>query len=171
MLEALLAGFLLLDLGLIFTALEQMVKAAPTETGDNDPLPPTSDQDWEYKIVQVRGGAFRSWRAIQYVCQQEAKFGWTLMEKLDDNRLRLKRPIACRAKDSCLKQNPYRTNYGLSGDFMMFLSVLATLMILAIPAYVGYAFTRRIFEDLETQSPRQIQAPAPRKPTGETNKP
>ncbi|MFN3361667.1 MAG: hypothetical protein ACK421_09615 [Pseudanabaenaceae cyanobacterium] len=164
MLEALLASVLLLDLGLIFAAVEQMVKPAPPDAVENEPLPATNEQDWEYKIVQVRGGAFRSWRAIQYVCQQEAKFGWTLLEKLDDNRLRLKRPIACRAKDSLLKQNPYRTNYGLSADFMLFLSVVGTLLLLALPAYIGYTFTRRIFEDLETQSPRQIQAPPAKKP-------
>ncbi len=161
MVEALLIGLLSLDLGLLFASIEQMVKSSNSEEVTSDDLTPGKD-DWEYKIVQVRGGGFRSLKAIQYVCQQEAKFGWTLLEKIDDNRLRLKRSVSWRAKDSLLKQNPYRTDYGVSGDFMMFLSVMATLMILAIPAYFGYKFMRHIFDDLEVKTPRQIQVPSPR---------
>lgn len=156
MLEAVLIGILSLDLGLLFASVEQMVKTS--ENGINDTLPGVGE-DWEYKIVQVRGGVFRSFKAIQYVCQQEGKFGWTLLEKIDDNRLRLKRSVSWRAKDGLLKQNPYRTDYGVSGDFMTFLSIVATLMILAIPAYFGYNFMRYIFVDLDVTSPRQIQVP------------
>jgi len=161
MVEAFLIGLLSLDLGILFASVEQMVKSSNSEAVTSDDLTPGKD-DWEYKIVQVRGGGFRSLKAIQYVCQQEAKFGWTLLEKIDDNRLRLKRSISWRAKDSLLKQNPYRTDYGVSGDFMMFLSVMATLMVLAIPAYFGYKFMRHIFDDLEVKTPRQIQVPSPR---------
>lgn len=162
MLEAALIGILSLDLGLIFASIEHMVKTSNSENGINNTLPEESG-DWEYKIVQARGGVFRSFKAIQYVCQQEAKFGWTLLEKIDDNRLRLKRSVSCRAKDSLLKQNPYRTNYGVSEDFMHFLSIVATLMILAVPAYFGYSFMRNVFTDLEVKSPRQIQIPQVKK--------
>ncbi len=164
MVEAFLIGILFLDLGLIFASVEQMVKSSNPEDLVKETLPQSNDkEDWEYKIVQVRGGGFRSLKAIQYVCQQEAKFGWVLLEKMDDNRLRLKRSVSWRAKDGLLKQNPYRTDYGVSGDFMMFLSIVATLMILGIPAYLGYSFMRHVFDDLEVKTPRQIQLPKPQK--------
>jgi hypothetical protein len=163
MAEAFLIGILFLDLGLLFATVEQMVKSSNPEDLVNDTLPESNGKDdWEYKIVQVRGGGFRSLKAIQYVCQQEAKFGWVLLEKIDDNRLRLKRSVSWRAKDSLLKQNPYRTDYGVSGDFMVFLSIVATLMILVIPAYLGYSFMRRVFDDLEVQTPSQTQLPKPK---------
>lgn len=164
MVEAFLMGILSLDLGILFASMEQMVKSSNPEELVNDTLSqPNGKEDWEYKIVQVRGGGFRSLKAIQYVCQQEAKFGWTLLEKIDDNRLRLKRSVSWRAKDSLIKQNPYRTDYGVSGDFMMFLSILATLMILAIPAYLGYRFMSHIFDDLEVKTPSQTPVPARQK--------
>ena len=41
--------------------------------------------------------------------QEEAAGGWTLMEKFDNKRLRLKRPVSARDRDSSLDFNPYRT--------------------------------------------------------------
>ena len=56
--------------------------------------------DWEFKIVRSNLAGFRSPEVLQQVCAEEARAGWTLVEKFDNQRLRFKRPISARAGDA-----------------------------------------------------------------------
>lgn len=49
------------------------------------------------------------------VLEVESLGGWELVEKFDDGRLRLKRPVAARRNDATLPKgyNPYQTRYGM----------------------------------------------------------
>lgn len=65
--------------------------------------------EWEYKILVSPSGSFKKQDVFQQSLQEEASAGWTLMEKFDNKRLRLKRPVSARDRDSSLDFNPYRT--------------------------------------------------------------
>ncbi|MFO0212295.1 MAG: hypothetical protein ACK53E_16245, partial [Pseudanabaena sp.] len=76
----------------------------------------SSDQPtgWEFKMLRTSSGGFRSRKVLSRVCAEEAQAGWILLEKLDDRRLRFRRPIIARDRDNQCKIDPYRTHYGIS---------------------------------------------------------
>src|SRR5262245_42236312 len=73
-------------------------------------------QDWEFKIVRANTPAFRSAVHLHRLLEEEARAGWTLVEKFDNSRIRLKRPRQARLNDSALPPgvDPYRVHYGMS---------------------------------------------------------
>jgi len=72
--------------------------------------------EWEFKILRSNIAAFRKPDVFQKACEEEALAGWVLVEKFDDQRLRFKRPISAREKDSSLDFDPYRTQYGTAAN-------------------------------------------------------
>ncbi len=94
-----------------------------------------SDQ-WEFKIVRSHLDAFKKPEVFRQLVQQENLAGWELLEKLDDSRLRFKRPVSARRRDGMLPQgiDPYRTQYGPSEGVVVFwvLTVIAVLMGIGI---------------------------------------
>ncbi len=72
-------------------------------------------EQWEFKIVRSTFGAFGKPEKLQDMLAEEALAGWELVEKFDDNRVRLKRPLGARRKDTLLPPefDPYRTQYDL----------------------------------------------------------
>jgi hypothetical protein len=102
-----------------------------------------SDSDswqWEFKIVRGSANGFRGREALSYVCEQERMAGWILLEKLDNQRLRFRRPIAARKIDHLCRQDPYRTYYGMPPELSSLISLLVVLALLGIPAYWGFSF-------------------------------
>jgi len=100
---------------------------------------------WEFKIIRSSTPRFRKPEQLERLLAEEALAGWTLVEKFDDRRVRLKRPAVAREKDSTLRFDPYRTVVGMSEGIMTVLivslvlgacSVLFLLIFLLI-----YAFT------------------------------
>jgi hypothetical protein len=71
-------------------------------------------EGWEFKIVRSSTGAFRAPAFVRAVLDEEQRAGWTLVEKFDNGRIRLKRPASARAKDSALGSDAYRTHVGMS---------------------------------------------------------
>jgi len=71
--------------------------------------------DYEFKIVRANTTAFRNPKALNQLLDQEARAGWTMVEKFDDSRVRFKRPRQARLDDAKLPPgaDPYRTNYGM----------------------------------------------------------
>ena len=94
--------------------------------------------DWEFKIVRANTAAFRNPEVLRQVCAEEARAGWTLVEKFDNQRLRFKRPIATRAGDAGLGFDPYRTQYGTSSGAIVAIIVAGALA--AIAGLIGFAF-------------------------------
>jgi hypothetical protein len=70
--------------------------------------------DWEFKIVRSEAAAFRKPEVLSRLIEEEAQAGWVMLEKLDDSRVRFKRPRSARARDAYLPDgvDPYRTRYG-----------------------------------------------------------
>jgi hypothetical protein len=71
-------------------------------------------ENWEFKILRSATGAFKDPAVLRRYLAEEAQAGWTLVEKFDDNRIRLKRPAAARQQDAQCTFDPYRTRVGIS---------------------------------------------------------
>ena len=65
---------------------------------------------WGFKIVRSSFGKFRSQKAVQKVCEEEARAGWQMLEKFDDSRIRFKRRVEKRSMDPHIEADAYRTS-------------------------------------------------------------
>jgi len=86
---------------------EEEEEMTPYTTGD-------LSQDWEFKILRSATGGFRNTEFLRRALEEEAQAGWTLVEKFDNSRVRLKRPAKARDLDGKLHIDPYRTYVGVS---------------------------------------------------------
>ncbi len=95
---------------------------------------------WEFKIVRAPSDLFREFPALKRLCDEEASAGWIMLEKLDDRRIRFKRPIAMREviRADLLPIDPYRTTYGQPSKWKQWAIVSGTLLLLILPAYLGF---------------------------------
>jgi len=93
------------------------------------------NNDWEFKIVRSETGVFRRPEVLNKLIEEEARAGWVMLEKLDDSRIRFKRPRSARVKDTYLPPgvDPYRTRYGAS-------TVRYTVLILVLVGLVVLTF-------------------------------
>lgn len=123
---------------------------------------------WEFKIVRANYNIFRDSQVLQKLCQEEAESGWILLEKLDDRRVRFKRPIALReiVKSEYLKHEPYRSHYGSSWQPWNWFAAIAFLAAMTLPAYLGYALVSRTFASPNQTQPLPAAFP-PIEPTSE----
>lgn len=94
---------------------------------------------WEFKILRSNTGGFGNPETLRQACAEEAKAGWVLVEKFDNQRLRFKRPISARAGDAGVGFDPYRSYYGVSSGAMVaiilvsvFLGVTALFAVIAL---------------------------------------
>ncbi|CDM93406.1 MAG: hypothetical protein P5702_05605 [Limnospira sp. PMC 1291.21] len=97
-------------------------------------------QDWEYKIVRAQRDLFRNPKTFEKLCQEEAIAGWVMVEKLDDRRIRFRRPSNYQPSqsDQVALIDPYRSSYGSSFNLMGLLTGFAFLIAIILPAYLGY---------------------------------
>lgn len=72
--------------------------------------------DWEFKIVRSATEKFKNPDVFRLMVEEESLSGWQLLEKLDNSRVRFKRPVSARKRDGMLPVgvDPYRTQYGIS---------------------------------------------------------
>ena len=113
---------------------EQMTPYASEELAEN----------WEFKILRSATSAFRDPAWLRQVLQEEARAKWTLVEKFDDQRLRLKRPVSARSGDASLGFDAYRTWVGVGpGRFAIALVagiVGGVAVILAVVFFLVFLF-------------------------------
>ncbi|PZO35487.1 MAG: hypothetical protein DCF19_23855 [Pseudanabaena frigida] len=125
----------------------------------------SSDQPkgWEFKILRTSSGGFRNRKVLHKVCAEESQAGWILLEKLDDHRLRFRRPVTARDRDNLCKIDPYRTRYGIAEIVETWTTIIVLLAIMSGAAILGFTAMNRFFGDWQT---RAVQN-APR--SGDTN--
>lgn len=92
-------------------------------------------QGWEFKILRSATGAFKDPAKLQQALAEEATFGWELVEKFDDQRLRLKRATATRNLPTATGSDPYRTEFGMSEARLVFYVI--TAITLGMAAIIG----------------------------------
>jgi hypothetical protein len=115
---------------------EEMTHYTPDELKD----------DWEFKIVRANTNAFRKPAKLQRLQDEEARAGWTMLEKLDDARVRFRRPRSARANDALLPPDvdPYRSYWGLSPLWFAVLVVAITLACVGLFAAVIILWTQAV---------------------------
>jgi hypothetical protein len=97
--------------------------------------------EWEFKVLASDAGAFRDPDVLRKVQAEEARAGWVLLEKLDDNQLRFKRPTSARMGDQALPFDAYRTTYTGGGHrFSLWLGVIT--LALGIFYFLQYLLHR-----------------------------
>ena len=69
---------------------------------------------------------------MRKVLDEEARAGWTMVEKFDDSRVRLKRPASARAGDATLGFDPHRSFVGVSQVYLIVFAMLGALAIAGI---------------------------------------
>jgi len=118
----------------------------PTDRVQLNSNPKTSFNDsqligWEFKIVRAASDLFRNPAIFHRLCDEEAQVGWILLEKLDDRRVRFKRPIAMRdmERSELPRFDPYRSHYGSESNWLAWLGAIAFLAAMILPAFLGYA--------------------------------
>jgi hypothetical protein len=182
MLETLIASTFAINISLLLTIIHRIAKAYQphmTQTQEEDiPDYQEHEKGWEFKILRTRDDGFRRGKLLRVVCAEESESGWILLEKLDDNRLRFRRLVKFRENDHLAKQDPYRTYYGISPRTTNIFSITIILLIMSIPAFLGFSFMQNIFKSVRTQnlqppkaSPKpQTPVPSP-KPLAKPNSP
>jgi len=127
---------------------------------------------WEYKIVRASNDLFRNPAIFHKLCGEEAEVGWILLEKLDDRRVRFKRPIALldAPRPNLPTFDPYRTHYGPISNAMTWAATIVFLSAIVLPAVLGYALvSTTLTRSRSNWPPRPVQSlPSPRVPA--TNK-
>jgi hypothetical protein len=76
--------------------------------------PQDLNEGWEFKIIRSAVNTFKDPARLQQILEEEARAGWQLVEKFDNQRVRLKRPVAARAHDASLGFDPYRITVGMT---------------------------------------------------------
>lgn len=133
-----------------------------TQTGsDHPPLQSSVQQEWEYKIVRANRDLFRNPAVFQRLCKEEASVGWILLEKLDNRRVRFKRPTTIREQPPGKLPvfDPYRCSYGSSSDWTFWLAAILCLSAMILPAYLTYTFVFRRLNQPLPQPSVQPQLP------------
>jgi hypothetical protein len=87
---------------------------------------------WEFKILRSATGRFKDPGFLRAALADEERAGWTMLEKFDNSRVRLRRPAAARAKDATLGFDPYRTSVGISETQLALTIVVSVIGGLAL---------------------------------------
>ncbi|MEG4628115.1 hypothetical protein QUB56_00410 [Microcoleus sp. AR_TQ3_B6] len=143
---------------------------APENAHENanpkSPSNPVNLKVWEYKIVRASSDLFRNPAIFHKLCREEEEFGWILLEKLDDRRVRFKRPIALRdaPRPNLPPFDPYRTHYGPLSNAMTWAAAIVFLSAIVLPAVLGYALvSTTLTRSRSNWPPTPVQSlPSPR---------
>jgi hypothetical protein len=95
-------------------------------------------EGWEFKILRS-ADEFGHPEYLRQALQEESRAGWVLVEKLDDSRVRLKRPASARARDATLDFDAYRS-YVAGGSAVRRGFVMALIGGLVAAALAGLFF-------------------------------
>ncbi len=88
---------------------------------------------YEFKILRTtRFFSFGNKNRLEQVEKEQAKFGWTLIERFDDYRLRFVRPISERKKDVNRVGDPYESLYAQARWIYVISSIILVVLFIFI---------------------------------------
>jgi hypothetical protein len=98
------------------------------------------DGDWEFKIVRANMPVFQNRQRLHKLIEDEARAGWVMLEKLDDQRVRFKRSRSARARDAMLppEVDPYRTQYGALGSQVLIGLAIGLLLLFLLGGLAAF---------------------------------
>jgi hypothetical protein len=97
--------------------------------------------DWELKIVRANYGAFGKPDRLARLIEQEKQAGWVLLEKLDDSRVRFKRPRSAQANDAQVIASgfdPYRTQVGMARTAAVLMIMVGAVVLVILFAIIAF---------------------------------
>ena len=95
-------------------------------------------EGWEFKIVRSSTGKFRNLEKVNRLCQEEARAGWEMLEKFDDQRIRFKRRVNRRSMDPHLQTDPYRTSVGMTQNTGLIMGLGLAILVLGLVLLVFF---------------------------------
>jgi hypothetical protein len=146
--------------------------AAAVRKREEEEMTPYSPQDlsdnWQFKILQSPFGRFQNPEYLQYALDEEARAGWVLVEKFDNNRIRLKRPASAAQLDGKLDFDPFRTSVGAKSQGIgtapaLVLAILGAVLIAGLGLMFVVRSQRRPAEAMPAPA-RVITVEAPMPP-------
>lgn len=101
--------------------------------------------DWEFKILRTYMGGFRDPERFRAALEQEKRGGWILVEKFDDERIRLKRRAGTKVVqgDFADEYDPYRTMISFPTNSWANAVPIAVLTIVALFIALSALFVPR----------------------------
>ena len=87
------------------------------------------DEGWEFKILRASFATFRNSEKLRAILEEEKRGGWALVEKFDDQRIRLKRPAGAKQPQGEFADgyDPYRTTVGMSQNVIVLVALAPPL--------------------------------------------
>jgi hypothetical protein len=98
---------------------------------------PEPSMELEYKILQSQTPFFANAAKMHEAVEQESKAGWTLLEKEDNYRIKLKRNTSNRDNDKNLDFDAYRSTVGVSSVVTYGITVALTLGVVSVILYLA----------------------------------
>ena len=100
------------------------------------------NENWEFKIVRSGTPVFRKPEVFASLLEEESMAGWELVEKLDNQRVRFKRPHDARRRDEMLPPyiDPYRTLYGSAETTAVIGVVIGVALLLGFGVLAAFLF-------------------------------
>jgi hypothetical protein len=100
---------------------------------------------WEFKILRSTTDTFRHPEKLRHVLEEEGRAGWVLVEKFDDQRLRLKRRSDAKDSDYAAGFDVYRTYVGRTPQqqSMQVLAWVLGISVLVIGVIAALAYFSR----------------------------
>lgn len=98
------------------------------------------EQGWEFKILRSALSEFKNPAVFARAVETERIGGWELVEKFDDERVRFRRPVAARSRDSMLPAgyDPYRTRHGM-GEGTLAVYIIGAIFLALVLLFGGLA--------------------------------
>jgi hypothetical protein len=100
-------------------------------------------EGWEFKILRSATSRFKDPDFLRAALVDEARAGWNMLEKFDNSRVRVRRPVAARSGDASLGFDAYRTWVGITENQLTARIVLTIVGVLAFAAgMIAFLATR-----------------------------
>jgi hypothetical protein len=104
-------------------------------------------EGWEFKIVRVNTNYFKKPENLRRTMEEEARSGWEMVEKFDNQRVRFKRRVEKRKEDQYRQDlDPYRTTVGIGQGRLAFIIVGSILLGTGIALAIVFGIIRPLVE-------------------------
>jgi hypothetical protein len=114
-------------------AAAQAAEARRKEEEEMTPYSPGDVEGYEFKILRTAGKSFKDPLQLRAVLEEESQAGWEMLEKFDEHRIRFKRRVEWRDKDSLLDRDPYRVWVGTTpGRVAAYIILVCAFVLIAV---------------------------------------
>ncbi len=104
-------------------------------------------EGWEFKIVRANTNYFKKPENLRRTMEEEARSGWEMVEKFDNQRVRFKRRIEKRKEDQYRQDlDPYRTTVGIGQGRLALIIVGSILLGTGIALAIVFGIIRPLVE-------------------------